>query len=119
MQTKIEELAEAAFHRNGLQVRILVQELLRENVALKEISPPDTNDRRLLAIAASLIELLAARQNQAPPPWTKEIGPMPEPFFLLESASHLKRLRALCENESPQPMRKRYLYAPPNYLEFA
>ena len=29
------------------------------------------------------------------------------------------RLRALCEAESPEPLRKRFLYAPPNFLEFA
>ena len=38
---------------------------------------------------------------------------------LLESATTLKRLRILCETESPLPLRRRGLYAPPNFLEFA
>jgi hypothetical protein len=65
------------------------------------------------------VELLAARQNQIPPAWTKDIGPLKEPFFMLESALTMKRLRALCETQSPEPMRKRLLYAPPHFLEFA
>jgi hypothetical protein len=43
---------------------------------------------------------------------------LPEPIFLLEAAARMKRLRALCETQSPEPLRKRGFYAPPNFLEF-
>jgi hypothetical protein len=100
-------------------LRSLVQDLFRAKVDLSRVPRPTTQDTRLLAITASLVELLALRQKQMPPAWTKEIGPLKEPFYMLESVESMKRLRALCESQSPEPMRKRKLYAPPHFLEFA
>jgi hypothetical protein len=79
----------------------------------------DIEDARLLAVSASLLELFAARLGHLAPAWTKTIGPLPKPIFLLKAATTMKRLRELCEAESPEPLRKRGFYAPPNYLEFA
>lgn len=114
----IEQLAEAALQRDSLRLRSLVQDMTRAHVNWGSLPPPQTKDLRILATAASLAELLAARQNQTPPSWTKDIGALHEPFFLLRSAETMKRLRVLCETRSPEPMRKRQLYAPPNFLEF-
>ncbi|MCI0552547.1 MAG: hypothetical protein L0287_16475 [Anaerolineae bacterium] len=115
----IEQLAQAALERDHLKLRSLVQDLKRANVDISHLPRPTTTDTRLLAITASLVELLALRQKRIPPAWTKEIGPLKEPFFLLASAASMKRLRTLCETQSPEPMRKRLLYAPPHFLEFA
>jgi hypothetical protein len=115
----IEKIAQAALARDHLQLRSLVQDLTRAKTDFSRVSRPDTHNARLLAMSASLVELLALRQNQLPPAWTKEIGPLAEPFFMLEAASSMKRLRILCETQSPEPMRKRHLYAPPHFLEFA
>ncbi len=115
----IEQLAEAALQRDSLRLRSLVQDITRAKINWTTLPRPETKDTRLLAIAASLAELLAMRQNQTPPAWTKEIGALNEPFYLLRSAETMKRLRVLCETQSPEPMRKRQLYAPPNFLEFA
>ena len=116
---KIEQLAETALKREGLQLRSLAQDLLRENPRLSDIARPETDDQRLLAAAASLIELFALRSRQEPPAWVREVGPLSEPFFLLKAATNLKRLRTLCEEQAPEPLRKRGFYAPPNFLEFA
>src|SRR5262245_33306025 len=113
---RIEQLAEAALQRDHLRLRSLVQDIVHADIDWAVVSRPNTNDARLLAIAASLAELLAARQNQTPPAWTKEVGALKEPFYLLRSAETMKRLRALCETQAPEPMRKRHLYAPPNFL---
>jgi hypothetical protein len=115
----IEQLAEAALQRDSLRLRSLVQDMTRAGTNWSSIPRPTTNDVRLLAIAASLAELLATRQHQIPPAWTKDIGALQEPFFLLQSVETMNRLRILCETQSPEPMRKRHLYAPPNFLEFA
>ncbi|MBI5933420.1 MAG: hypothetical protein HY867_06895 [Chloroflexi bacterium] len=114
----IEQLAQAALKRDHLQLRSLVQDLTRAKVNWSKLSRPSIADPRLLVISAALTELLAQRNNQTPPAWTKEIGALKEPFFLLESAATMKRLRVLCETQSPEPMRKRLLYAPPHFLEF-
>ena len=115
----IEQLAEAALQRDSLRLRSLVQDMTRANIDWSTQPPPITTDDRLLAIAASLVELLAARQNQSPPAWAKEVGALQVPFYLLRSAESMKRLRTLCETQAPEPMRKRRLYAPPNFLQFA
>jgi hypothetical protein len=115
----IEQLAQAALKRDHLTLRSLVQDLTRSKTDFGKFSRPNTTDIRLLVISAALTELLAQRNNQTPPAWTKEIGGLEEPFFLLESAATMKRLRTLCETQSPEPMRKRLLYAPPHFLEFA
>lgn len=116
---RIEQLAEAALQGDGLAVRSLVQDFFRENPHLASISQPKVDDIRLLAASASLLELFASRLGQDAPEWTKSIDPLPEPIFLLKAATTMKRLRKLCETESPEPLRKRGFYAPPNYLEFA
>jgi hypothetical protein len=115
----IEAIADAALRRESLQLRSLVQDLLGSTSALSTIPRPATDDLPLLAISAAILELLAARMGQAPPSWTSEIGSLPEPFFLLEAAQRMPRLRRLCETESPEPLRKRGFYAPPDFLTFA
>ncbi len=115
----IERLASAALLRDHLLVRSLMQDLTRAKTDFGKIARPSTSDAKLLVMSAALVELLAIRNKQNPPSWTGEIGAFGEPFFLLESAATMKRLRALCEKESPEPMRKRQLYAPPHFLEFA
>jgi hypothetical protein len=116
---RIEQLAEAVLKGDELAARSLVQDFFRENPHLADIPQPSTNDPNLLAASASLLELFANRSEQDAPTWTKNVGPLPEPIFLLKAAATMKRLRALCETESPEPLRKRGFYAPPNYLEFA
>lgn len=115
----IEQLAAAALNGESLLLRSLTQDLLREQPRLSEYPKPQTDDARLLAASASLIELLALRSHQTPPSWAKEVGALPEPIYLLKAAASMKHLRALCETEAPEPLRKRGFYAPPNFLEFA
>jgi hypothetical protein len=116
---KLEQLALAALDRDGLRLRSLTQDFLRENGRLSDSERPTTDDARVLAAAAALIELFALRQHQAAPDWSKTVGPLPEPFFLLKSAETLQHLRVLCETQAPEPLRRRRLYAPPNFLTFA
>ena len=116
---QIEQLAQAALERDHLKLRSLVQDLTRSNTDFSALPRPSTTDQRLLTVSAALTELLAQRINQQPSSWTKEIGALKEPFFLLESEATMKRLRTLCETQSPEPMRKRLLYAPPHFLAFA
>lgn len=98
----LEQLARAALDRDHFLLRSLVQDLTRAKTKWSSLPRPSTNDPRLLSMAASLAELLATRQKQKPPSWAKEIGPLKEPFFLLQSAEKMKRLRLLCESESPE-----------------
>ncbi len=116
--TKIEEIATAALQQDSLQLRSLTQEYLRNNPMLEDVPRPETADERILSMSAALLELFAIRTDQRSPVWTAAIGPVKEPFFLLKSAAHMKRLRELCRTESPNPLRIRHFYAPPDYLTF-
>ena len=116
---RIEQLAEAAINQDALSLRSLTQDLLRERPQLKDFPRPTTVDYRTLVAAAALIELFAERLHQEPPAWTREIGPLPEPIYLVKAAATMKRLRVLCEQQAPEPLRRRGLYAPPNFLESA
>ena len=115
----IKQVAEAALFADDLNLRLLVQAFLSEQPELSLIARPDTHDLRVLATAASLVELFALRVGQPAPAWTQTVGPLPEPFFLTSDALWMKRLRQLCLAESPEPLKKRRLYATPNFLEFA
>ena len=64
-------------------------------------------------------ELFAQRTGQAAPAWTSVVSGLPEARFLVRSAATMKRLRRMCEQESPGPLKRRNLYAPADYLQFA
>jgi len=114
----IDLLVNAAWRRDGLQVRSLAQDIVRAYPKIATIPRPQTADLYALAMAAALAELLALRRGQVAPRWTNEVGASPESFFLLEAAQSMRNLRHLCETESPEPLRKRQLYAPPDFLSF-
>ena len=114
----LEQIAQAALNRDSLRLRELVQELLDTYPNLGEVPEP-TFAQESKVILAGLLELLAERRKQLPPWWTQKVGGMLEPFFMLESTYTMPRLRDYCQRESPLPLRKRGLYAPPNFLEFA
>jgi hypothetical protein len=116
---QIEQIAKAALQRQSLELRSLVQDFLRSQPMLVNVPRPQTDDKSVLAMSAALVELFALRMGQTPPAWTAEVGPVKEPFYLLKSAAQMKRLQQLCRQKSPEPLRKRSLYAPPDYLTFA
>lgn len=115
----IEQIAAAILYDDSLITRALVQDFLRSEPALAEITRPETTDPVLLAVAASILELFAVRTHQPAPAWTKQVGPVEQPIYLLKAATHMRRLRDLCHDAAPEPLRRRGLYAPPDYLAFA
>ncbi len=115
----LDDLAKAALNRDALQLRSLVQDFIRSGDKLVDLAAPQTHDAQLLSVAAALVELLAERTNQPPPFWTANIGAVAVPLFLVAAAERLASLRQLCQEESPEPLKRRKLLAPPNYLTWA
>ena len=111
-------IAQAALKRESLRLRELVLELLRVHSDLSLIVPLENASAQERAVLAEILELLALRRGLVAPSWTVKASNL-EPFFLLAAAEVMPRLRELCESESSEPLRKRHLYAPPNFLEFA
>lgn len=116
---ELPEIARTALKRDALMLRALTQEFIHAQPEFALVQRPDLSDLREMAFAASLVELLAMRANQAPPQWTVGVPASPEPFYLLAYAEKMPRLKQMCHDESPEPLRKRGFYAPPNFLEFA
>lgn len=116
---QLEDIALSALTGDALAVRSLAGQWLEDTTDLAAVLRPETNDRTLITVAAALIELFAKRRGVAPPDWTREIGALDGPLFLVRSAETMPNLKRLCENESPEPMRRRHIFVPPNYLSAA
>lgn len=122
MATTSEHLCQMAgflLEYDDFHLRLYVQAWLREEPQFTAMPQPTSADLRILCVAAALIELLAQRAGQAPPPWTTAMGALPEPFFVMRFAERPGFTRDLCLNESPEPFRRRNIFAPPNFLEMA
>ncbi len=115
----LEDIARTALEGDPLALRSLVQDWLGAGPSLAEVPCPATRDPAVLAVSAALAELFAQRTGQSPPAWTSDVSALPEARFLLRSAATMRRLRRMCEAESPWPLKRRNLFAPADYLLFA
>ncbi len=116
---RTEELAKIALSDDALLLRSVTQDWLRENPSVTDCVAPVSDDTTVLAVAAGLVELFALRRTQLPPAWTSSIAGVAEPIFLVKAAKSMRHLRHLCQTESPLPLRRRNLFAPPTFLESA
>jgi len=116
IDTVIEEMAEALLRRDALHLRLLVQIWKREDPNVAELPCPATRDPRVLTAAAALAELLALQLAQTPPVWTKSVGGLSQPFFVMSLGEKPGFTRELCLAEAPEPFRRRNIFAPPNFL---
>lgn len=115
----LEDIARAAIAGEALLVRSLVQDWLREQPRLADVAQPDASDATVQAVAAGIVELFAQRRGELPPAWAATVPELEQPLFLVRFAAHMPRLRQLCEAEAPEPLRRRRIYAPPDYLSAA
>lgn len=113
------ELVRALLAYDVLAARQWVADSIREGIDWTSMPEPADLDDVARGIAAGIAELLAARAGQAPPPWTSSIQASPTPFYLVKAARTMPRLRRLCEEEGPEPLRRRGILAPPDFLMVA
>ena len=71
------------------------------------------------AVAAGVVELLSGRAGEPPPAWTADVQAAPRTVVLVRAADSMPRLRRVCEEEGPEPLRRRGILAPPDFLTFA
>src|SRR5262245_43664074 len=112
----IDELALALLNCDNLLLRSLAQDAMTKYPDISNWPQPSSADPALRAAAAAIAELLAARYDQPAPLWTESVAPLREPMFVIKAAKTMRRLRTLCETESPPPLKKRGFYAPPDFL---
>ena len=116
---RLEDLVEALMRYDHLAARQWVADAGRERLSWQSVPEPRGLDAIGLAVAAGIAEMLASRAGQTPPGWTAAVPGVPEPFLLVRAAGRMPRLRQACELEGPEPLRKRRLLAPPEFLTAA
>jgi hypothetical protein len=115
--TTLEQIAAQILAKNPLEARSLMQDYLRLGAPLWSERAPDSDDPKICAVTAAIAELIATRTMQQAPAWVNQIGRLPTPVHLVEAAAKSPKMRARIEQESPEPLRKRNVFAPPDYLE--
>ena len=115
----LRDLVRALIERDTLSARQWVADADRAAFDWSLVAKPSDLDALGLAVAAALVEMMTARRGTSAPIWTSAIPPAPEPVYLVRAAESLPRLRRLCEEEGPEPLRRRRLLAPPDFLTAA
>ena len=113
------ELVRALIACDALAARQWVADALRQGIEWSRVPEPRMRDPMEMAVAAAVVELLAQRAGQPAPDWTGTVPPAPEPVFLVRAAATMPRTRRLCEEEGPEPLRRRKILAPPEFLTIA
>jgi hypothetical protein len=115
----LRDLVHALLGFDALTARQWIADARHSGFVWTEVPAPVGLDATELATAAGVAELLAERTGQSPPGWAASVPPAPERLFLVRAASSMPRLRSLCEREGPEPLRRRGLLAPPEFLSIA
>jgi len=113
------ELVQALLDGEALVARQWVADASRAGLVWDQVPAPTALDSTGMAVAAGVAELLASRAGQPPPPWAAAVPAAPAPVFLVRAAARMPRLRRACETEGPEPLRRRQLFAPADFLTAA
>lgn len=116
---ELRSLVAALLNHETLTARQMVVDAIGRGTRWSDIPAPTGLSETELAVAGAVVELLAERTGQAPPAWAARVPAAPEPVFLVKAALSMPRLRRLCEQEGPEPLRRRRILAPPEFLTFA
>ena len=115
----IRDLVKALLSFDALTARQWVADAFYSGLRWSDITRPAGLNPIEMAVAAGVVELLAQRTNQDAPAWTGEVPPLEEPVYLVRAALSMPRLRRLCRQEGPEPLRWRGILAPPEFLTMA
>ena len=113
------DLVQAILAERDLEARQLVMDLQDITQSFSNVAKPDTQNPEELIVAAALVELFAIRREELPPSWTQQIAGLDKPRYLLGDPNRYPRFYARCVQESPEPLKRRNLIAPRDYLTFA
>jgi hypothetical protein len=115
----LRDLVTALLDFDTLAARQWVADALRTGLVWADLPDPTDLDETERAVAAGVVELLATRAGGPAPEWTATVPAAPNRLFLVRAATSMPRLRAACEQEGPEPLRRRGLLAPPDFLALA
>jgi hypothetical protein len=113
----IEVIIKSILSGRPLDARQWVADAKRSGVRFDRMPKPQLSDSVELALAAGITELLASREHQAAPSWTSEIGTL-APFYIGKLAQ-MPRSAEDARCNGPEPLRRRNVFASPNFLSIA
>jgi hypothetical protein len=108
------ELVQAVLARDAVTARQWVLDAARLGFDWSTVRRPVGFRGDQLPVAAALVELFAARAGVRAPEWTHHIGPASHPVWLV--TDRLPRFAREVERESPEPLRRRGVFAPDGFL---
>jgi hypothetical protein len=111
------DLVRAVLAGDDLAARQWVKDARRCKLDLSTLPEPRELDDTGRAVAAALMDLLASRSGQLPPPWVVSAGRAPDAVFLLPRAKRSAALRRWCEQDSPDALRRRNVFAIRDFLD--
>ena len=112
----LRDLIDALQADDLLSARQWVKDAYRTGVSFTALPCPEGLDAERLAAAASLAELLSGRAGQPPPAWTAEVPPAPGDVWLDRALEHVPFLRERCLADAPPALKRRNVYALPDFL---
>lgn len=116
---ELRDLVDAVLRGDLLTARQWVADAQREHLNWESLGYPPDLDGREMTVAAGLVELLASRVGEKPPRWTMTVGAEREPLVLDPGLEDMPRSFAQAKASGPEPLRKRNLFALPDFLDVA
>lgn len=114
---EVSDLVRALLAGDLLRARQWVADAQRLQLHWETVERPEGLDARELSVAAGIVEMLATRAGEAPPRWTSEVGASGAELFLDPGLESMPRTLAHARVHSPDGLRKRNLYALPDFLD--
>lgn len=115
----LRDLVRSLLAQDALSARQWVADARRAGVSWSKVPQPEGLSPEAMVVAAGVVEMMAGRAGEPPPPWTCNVEASPRPILMVRAAETMPRLRALCEREGPEPLRRRGVLAPPEFLTVA
>jgi hypothetical protein len=114
---ELSDLVHAILSGNLLAARQWVADAQRARLPWNGFVRPSGLDEREMAVAAGITEMLAARAGTRAPDWTAAIGAPQEPVILDPGLEAMPRTLERTKREAPEALRKRNMYASPDFLD--
>lgn len=115
----LRDLVDAILAGDLLTARQWVADARREPVKWESVGCPRDFTGREMTVAAGVVELLAARAREKPPVWTRAVGAEREAVVLDPGLEQMPRSLAQAKAFGPESLRKRNLFALPDFLDVA
>lgn len=114
---ELADLVRSLMSGNLLAARQWVADARRIKLDWERCARPEGLDQREAAVAAGLAELLSERDGASPPAWTSQVGGNREPVLLDPDLAAMPRTLKHALTEGPEPLRRRNIFAPRDFLD--